>query len=305
VSIFSVRDCLVKLNCLNSEWCFHLVNSHVFVSRGDSVSLSRLAELHALVGAQEAHKLRHLDDLDVAGEVNIKVAPGLVEVGVEVLLESGAGQALVGVEDLLGGGVGSGLVHPEFSTGLAVDLVAISILITVSSLESVLLNHGAHEDVVGIGGEARSGSARVADITNIRVLVEEGVPLTELDVRVVTRNVILRLDIPDISPGGRLIGLLLGLGLSLIVGVAGLVSSEAADHVLIIIMPVDRSKLPDLMGVFFSLDEKAAFGSHHELVLGLFIRDLDERVISLRLVIAANIAALLSFSLGLRVGSRN
>ena len=39
----------------------------------------------------------------MSGQVDIEVAPGLIEVGVEVLLEGSARKALVGVEDLLSG----------------------------------------------------------------------------------------------------------------------------------------------------------------------------------------------------------
>ena len=99
-----------------------------------------------------------LDDLDVSNSVDIEVAPGLGEVGIKVGGESFTGESLVGSEDLGRGGSGGGLAHPEVSAWDAV----LSILIAGLLLEGVVLDHGSHEDVVGVGGESWGGDSLVS-----------------------------------------------------------------------------------------------------------------------------------------------
>merc|ERR1719329_1125831 len=92
-----------------------------------------LTERHVLVGAEESHHLGHL-----------------------------ARETLVGGENLLGGGEGRGLVHPELSTWLTTSLETVGVLNNLSSLlESVLLDHGSHEDIIGISGESGWGNSLV------------------------------------------------------------------------------------------------------------------------------------------------
>merc|ERR1712196_272052 len=79
------------------------------LSRRRASLLTRLAELHVLVGAEEAHELRHLDHLDESGLVHIEVAPGLFEVGVDVVVQQLAAEALVGCENFLRSSRGSSL----------------------------------------------------------------------------------------------------------------------------------------------------------------------------------------------------
>ena len=139
-----------------------------------------LTEGEGLVGGDESHELRHLDDLDVADAINIEVVPGLQEVGVKVGLESGAGKALVGSEDLGGSSAGTSLVHPELAGGLAVDLLAIGILVAGALLDGVVRNHRSHEDVIGVSGEVGGDGSLVANAVDVLVLVEGGVPLVGL-----------------------------------------------------------------------------------------------------------------------------
>jgi len=118
-------------------------------------SSARLTELHVLVRAEESHKLWHLDDLNESGLVDVEVSPCLLEVGVHVVIEEFSSESLVGSEDLLGGGVGGGLVHPELSRWLTSDgKTVVELLNWGLLLESVVGDHGSHEDVIGIGGES-------------------------------------------------------------------------------------------------------------------------------------------------------
>lgn len=189
----------------------------------------------------------------MAGQVDVEVAPSLLEVGIEVGLEGRARETLVGVEDLLSSSISSGLVHPEVSTGLAVDLFSsLRVLVAVTFLDSVVLDHGAHEDVIGVSREARSGDAAVAVTSLVSVMLEESVPLAELDVLIVSGNIILSLDIPDIAPELRCVRLGLSLGLGISVSAVGLGITESTDHILVVIVPVDGSELPDLMGILLS-----------------------------------------------------
>merc|ERR1711907_156205 len=68
----------------------------------------------------------------------------------------------MGGEDLRGGSEGSGLVHPEFSRWLTSGLGAIVVLSDLGSLlKGVLLDHGSHEDIIGISGESWGGNSLV------------------------------------------------------------------------------------------------------------------------------------------------
>ena len=64
-------------------------------------------ELEVLIRGKESDELWHLDNLNSSGLVHIKVSPGLVEVGGEVLGELITGELLMGGENLLGGSEGS------------------------------------------------------------------------------------------------------------------------------------------------------------------------------------------------------
>ena len=102
-------------------------------------------EGHVLVGGEESHELWHLDDLDASTLVDIEVSPGLWEVGLEVGLLGGTGESLMGLEDLGGGSSGGTLGHDE-DTGWG---SVVSLL-----LVGVGLDHGSHEDIIGIGIES-------------------------------------------------------------------------------------------------------------------------------------------------------
>ena len=68
----------------------------------------------------------------------------------------------VGVEHLGGSSSGGGLVHGEGSVGRS---------ILVLSLESVLLDHGSHEDVITISRESWSNNSLVSTLTELSVVV--------------------------------------------------------------------------------------------------------------------------------------
>ena len=170
-------------------------------------------EVHLLVGAQESHELWHLDGLDLAGSVHVEVSPGSWEVGLEVVGSSGTGESLVGVEDLAGGGSGGTLVHPEGSVWRAILVLA---------LESVLLDHGSHEDVIRVGGESGSGDSLVSTSTELTSLgdVEElsgvvnFVITLDLDLLLVGGAVIIRggVRLSDLDLAGSSWGLIFGAG---------------------------------------------------------------------------------------------
>lgn len=86
-------------------------------------------------------------------------------------------------KNFLRGRIGSSFVHPEFSTGFAINFITISIFIAITFFHSVLLNHRAHENVIGIGREARSSGTLVSVVFNVgvRVFIENGVPSAKLN----------------------------------------------------------------------------------------------------------------------------
>ena len=128
-------------------------------------------EGHVLIRGEESHELWHLDDLNISTLVDVEVSPGLIEVGVEVRGEGWSGETLMGVEDLLGGGEGGALGHPEFSGWLTTDLGAIIESLGVGSLlNSVLLDHGSHEDVIGISGESGWNDSLVSKKSILRLI---------------------------------------------------------------------------------------------------------------------------------------
>ena len=118
---------------------------------------SGLTKLHVLVGSEESHELWHLDDLNLSSSVDIEVSEGLVEVGIEVLLEGGSSESLMGGEDLGGGGLGGVVVHPENTVWLSTEGL---------TLDGVLLDHGSHEDIIGVGGESSGGDSSVTSINH-------------------------------------------------------------------------------------------------------------------------------------------
>lgn len=117
-----------------------------------------LDELEVLIRCKESNEHWHLDDLNLSDLVHIEVSPGLVEVGVEVFLESLTRELLVGGENLLGGGVGSGLGHPE-SSGWGTSWVGGGLW--GLGLNSVVLDHGSHEDIIIITSESWGGNSLV------------------------------------------------------------------------------------------------------------------------------------------------
>ena len=143
-----------------------------------SFSEARLTELHSLVGGEESHEQRSLDDLDDANSVDIEVTPGLVEVGVHVLGKSLTGELLVGSEDLLSGGSGTSLVEPELARGLAVLTIGIAGLL----LDGVVGDHGSHEDIIIVGGESSWDHSSVGLGTESSGIIWDEEVSTELDV---------------------------------------------------------------------------------------------------------------------------
>jgi len=91
-------------------------------------------------------------------------------------------------ENFLRGRIGSSFVHPELSTGFAINFITISIFIAITFFHSILLNHRAHENIIGIGREARSSGTLVPVVVNVgvRVCIENGVPFIELNKRILT-----------------------------------------------------------------------------------------------------------------------
>ena len=130
-------------------------------------------EVHVLVRAEESHELRHLDDFNLTGSVDVEVAPGLGEVSIKVTLQGSTGQVLVGLEDFASGSSGIRLSHHERSIGGT---------ILVLMLDSVLLDHASHEDVVGVGRESTWGNSLVSALALHGVLmwVEEFARVVDL-----------------------------------------------------------------------------------------------------------------------------
>jgi hypothetical protein len=98
-----------------------------------------------LVRGEESHEHWHLDDLNDSGSIDIKMSPGLVEVGLKISLEGSTLEFFMGGKDLLGSSSGGGWVHEELAgweTFLGLEL------------EGEVKDHGSHEDVVVVGGES-------------------------------------------------------------------------------------------------------------------------------------------------------
>ena len=112
-------------------------------------------EGHVLVRGEESHELWHLDDLDGSTLVDIEVSPGFWEVGGEVGLLGSTGESLMGLENLGGGSSSSTLGHDE-STRWGTIVVLL--------LVGVGLDHGSHEDVVGVLSESWSNISLVGAI---------------------------------------------------------------------------------------------------------------------------------------------
>ena len=111
-----------------------------------------LDELEVLIGSEESNELWHLDDLNVSSSVHIEVAPSLLEVGIEISSKVSSADGLVGAENFRSGGFGSKFVHPEFSSWLS-TLISGGLVLLGLLLESVVLDHGSHEDIIIVGGE--------------------------------------------------------------------------------------------------------------------------------------------------------
>jgi len=111
-----------------------------------------LNELEVLVGGEESDEHWHLGDLNVSSSVNIEVSPSLLEVGGHVGILFSTADVFVGAENFSSGGVGSWLVHPEFSSWLS-TLISGGLVLLGLLLESVVLDHGSHEDIIIVGGE--------------------------------------------------------------------------------------------------------------------------------------------------------
>ena len=78
----------------------------------------------------------------------------------------------MGVEDLGSGGSGGGFVHPEMSSWLTFIWCILSSL----GLEGVLLDHGSHEDIIGISREVWGDDSLVLTIGST---ILDGVPGVE------------------------------------------------------------------------------------------------------------------------------
>jgi hypothetical protein len=112
-------------------------------------------EGHVLVGGEESHELWHLDDLDASTLVDIEMLPGFWEVGGEVGLLGGTGESLMGLENLGGSGSGGSLGHDE-STRWGTILVLL--------LVGVGLDHGSHEEIIGVTVESWGDDSLVGSI---------------------------------------------------------------------------------------------------------------------------------------------
>ena len=75
-----------------------------------------------MVGGKESAELWHLDDLDPAGLVNVEVAPGFFEEGIQILIESSTSESFMGAKNLLSGRGSVFLIHPKFADWLASGL---------------------------------------------------------------------------------------------------------------------------------------------------------------------------------------
>ena len=129
--------------------------------------------MEVLIGSEESDELWHLDDLDVSGSVDIEMSPGLGEVGGEVRGEFFTADFLMGAENLGGSGLGGEFVNPE-STGWETILIL--------GFESVAVDHGSHEDIIGISRESLWGSSGVSSGTDGTGESRNEVVTSELDV---------------------------------------------------------------------------------------------------------------------------
>ena len=120
-------------------------------------------ELEVLIRGKESNELWHLDNLDLSNLVNVEMSPGLVEVGGEVFVELATGESLMGGEDLLSSSEGSSLGHPEFSSW---GTSSVGVGLWGLGLDGVVLDHGSHEDIVGISSESWGGNSLVSRGSN-------------------------------------------------------------------------------------------------------------------------------------------
>jgi len=211
-------------------------------------------EVHLLVGSNKSHELWHFRDLNLSGSVNIEMSPGSWEVSLQIGGESSSLQSLVGGEDLTGGSSGGSLVHLEVSVWWSV---------LVLSLKSVLLDHGSHEDVVGIGGESWGSDSLVSTFT-------EHVVFTWLEEFSGVINIIVsNLDI-SIGGGARFGGGVLELNGWLVwwsgVGLGGGVSSELLHEFGIGSVVIEWSKGPGGFSFVFRSRGETDEGSNSKSV---------------------------------------
>jgi len=139
-------------------------------------------ELEVLIRGKESNELWHLDNLDLANLVDVEMSPGLVEVGGKVLVELVTGESLMGGEDLLSGSEGSCLGHPEFSSW---GTSSVGVGLWGLGLDGVVLDHGSHEDIVGIGSESWGGNSLVSRGSNHARVAWNEVITGELNVSLV------------------------------------------------------------------------------------------------------------------------
>jgi len=118
------------------------------------------SEGHVLVWAKESHELWHFNDFNSSNLVDIEMSPCLLEVGIGVCLKGVSWESLMGIKNFVGGSECGLLVHPEFSWWLSTGLGSIVMLNNLGLLfKSVLLDHGSHEDIIGVWCESWGGNS--------------------------------------------------------------------------------------------------------------------------------------------------
>ena len=125
-----------------------------------------LSEGHVLVRGEESHEFWHSVNSDLTGSVDIEMSPGLGPVGAQVGIGGSSSESLVGSKNLDGGGFGLGLGHGE-DTGWLSSLNSGLLVLLGLLLSGVLLKHGSHEKVIGVGRESIWDLSLVSSFTLI------------------------------------------------------------------------------------------------------------------------------------------
>ena len=119
-----------------------------------------LSEGHVLVWAKESHELWHFNDFNSSNLVDIEMSPCLLEVGIGVCLKGVSWESLMGIKNFVWGSECGLLVHPEFSWWLSTGFGSIVVLDNLGLLfKSVLLDHGSHEDIIGVCCKSWGGNS--------------------------------------------------------------------------------------------------------------------------------------------------